>query len=192
VSELALEPGARVLDFGCGDQPYRAIFGTDVDYIAADLPGNPDADIVIDGGRVGLPDESVDLVFSSQVLEHVADPGAYLAECRRVLRPGGTLLLSTHGVMFHHPHPTDFWRWTTEGLASVVDDSGLRLNSLTPLMGAVPLGLWLLMLNIQAKLPQGIRHGFVSVLNLLIAWSDRREWPRYRADFVYVVNAQRH
>ncbi len=45
-----------------------------------------------------------------------AGPGLYLSECFRVLRPGGQLLLSTHGVFPYHPDPVDLWRWTCEGL----------------------------------------------------------------------------
>jgi SAM-dependent methyltransferase len=42
-----------------------------------------------------LPDESVDVVVNFQVIEHLWDQGQFIAECRRVLRPGGTLLIST-------------------------------------------------------------------------------------------------
>lgn len=188
---LALPTGARVLDFGCGERPYREVFGTDVEYIGADLPDNDQADIAIVNGVVDLPDGSVDLVLSTQVLEHVADPDAYLDECHRLLRPGGRLLLTTHGVMFYHPHPNDYWRWTHDGLTKIVSRAHLDLSSITPLLGAVPLGLWLVMMNVQAKLPRGLRHVVVGLFNLLIRWSNRGEWSTYRADFDYVVVAQR-
>src|SRR5918999_124034 len=44
---LRVAPGSRVLDYGCADLPYRRFFPADVDYLAADLPGNPDATIEI-------------------------------------------------------------------------------------------------------------------------------------------------
>lgn len=191
VAAFGLAPGARVLDFGCGIQPYRHIFGPDLDYLGADLSDNPLADVHVDDGRVDLPDASVDLVLSTQVLEHVSDPQAYLSECRRLMRPGGRLLLTTHGVMFYHPHPTDFWRWTTEGLTQVVTDARLGVSSVTPVIGAVPLGLWLIMMNLSASLPAGLRHAFVSLMNLLIKWSNRADWAVYRTDFIYAVVASR-
>ncbi len=42
-----------------------------------------------------LPDSSVDVVVNFQVIEHLWDQSQFVAECRRVLRPGGVLLMST-------------------------------------------------------------------------------------------------
>jgi ubiquinone/menaquinone biosynthesis C-methylase UbiE len=51
----------------------------------------------VQGDAVALPfrDACFDFVFSHSVIEHVASAPGYLAECRRVLRPGGALYLST-------------------------------------------------------------------------------------------------
>ena len=48
-----------------------------------------------DATRLPLPSRSFDLVLSHAVIEHVADPAAYLQEARRVLKPGGFLFLQT-------------------------------------------------------------------------------------------------
>jgi SAM-dependent methyltransferase len=48
-----------------------------------------------DGERLPFRDGSFDLIFSHSVIEHVASAATYLSECRRVLRPGGVLYLST-------------------------------------------------------------------------------------------------
>ncbi len=50
-------------------------------------------------GPLPLEDGSFDLVWSSEVIEHVADTGQWLSEVRRVLAPGGRLLVTTpsHG-----------------------------------------------------------------------------------------------
>lgn len=173
VAGLRLPPGATVLDYGCADQQYRPLFARQ-QYRGADLPGNPLADVAIDsGGRLPLPDRSVDLVLSSQVLEHVDDPAAYLCESLRVLRPGGHLLLSTHGMMFFHPDPVDYWRWTGQGLRKIVQDTGFELVSQRGIMGLAASGLQFVQLSICTRLPRGLRQSLTLCFQLLIAAADR-------------------
>lgn len=126
-----------LIDFGCGDMPYRPIFQPYVaTYIGADLPDNSVADLVITLGEpLNLAPASVDYVLSSQVLEHVGDPTAYLQECWRILKPDGLLILSTHGHYQYHPHPTDFWRWTGAGLQKIVKDNGFVIQDFRGLVG---------------------------------------------------------
>ena len=84
-----------------------------------------------------LPDASFDVVLCTQVLEHVRHPQRALAEIARVLKPGGHLLLTTHGVYPHHPDPGDYWRWTQQGFEAMFEDAdGLTLVELRPLVGS--------------------------------------------------------
>jgi SAM-dependent methyltransferase len=125
----------KVLDLGCGAMPYRQMFTSrGAAYIGADIDGNPDMLIGADGS-VPLADESVDFVVSFQVLEHVRDVPAYLATAKRVLRNDGHLFLSTHGVWPYHPHPTDFWRWTRDGLRVTLEDAGFEVREMAALCG---------------------------------------------------------
>src|SRR5689334_5051498 len=83
----------RVVDFGSGDAPYKPLFEQrGIDYITADLDGDTDVRIV-PGQPLAIEDCSVDGVVSFQVLEHVWDLQWYLSEARRILKPGGFLLL---------------------------------------------------------------------------------------------------
>jgi SAM-dependent methyltransferase len=103
----------RVLDVGCGDRPYRELFP---DAVGFDVPGNPHADLHGSIDAIPVEDASFDVVLCLQVLEHVPDPAAAVRELRRVVRPGGRVLLTTHGVYPFHPNPDDLWRWTHQGL----------------------------------------------------------------------------
>jgi SAM-dependent methyltransferase len=105
--------GERVLDVGCGDRPYRELFPEAVGF---DVPGNPHADLHGSIDAIPVEDASFDVVLCLQVLEHVPDPAAAVRELRRVVRPGGRVLLSTHGIYPFHPNPDDLWRWTHQGL----------------------------------------------------------------------------
>lgn len=119
----------RLIDYGCGDVPYLPLFSDKVaQYVTCDIERNPIAEVKITPeNTVPLPDESFDIVLSVQVLEHVDDVAMYLAEANRLLEDDGLLLLSTHGQWVWHPFPKDLWRWTREGLTSVIEKSGFEI-----------------------------------------------------------------
>ena len=123
---LCRDQRGRLLDFGCGGSPYAGILPQFSQYIRADITSGEGIDLVTDskGLLPGEPSASYDVVFSTQVLEHVAEPQVYLSEAYRLLRPGGTLVLSTHGLFPEHGCPYDFYRWTGYGLQRVVEDAG--------------------------------------------------------------------
>jgi SAM-dependent methyltransferase len=180
--DLEVAPGDRLLDYGCADLPYRQLFPDGVDYIAADLPGNPDATIEIGpDGRLPVEDESVDAALSTQVLEHVADPEVYLEECARVLKPGGRLLLSTHGIMVYHPDPVDLWRWTCEGLQRAVKDAGLVVVRFEGVMGLGATGIQLAQDSLIYRLPRRLQAPFALIAQALVALLDRFERNESRA-----------
>jgi SAM-dependent methyltransferase len=131
--------GATAIDVGCGDQPYRLLFEErGVTYQGADFGTAAEISIAADGS-VAAPDGAADLVLSFQVLEHVRDLDTYLAEIKRLLRPGGRLLLSTHGMWLYHPHPEDHRRWTREGLVNELQSRGFAIESCRPVVGPLAL-----------------------------------------------------
>jgi SAM-dependent methyltransferase len=72
---------------------------------------------------LGMADDSVDYVLSDQVLEHVeGDPYQAVAECHRVLRPGGVSVLTTCFINPIHACPRDFWRFSADALALLHQD----------------------------------------------------------------------
>ncbi len=126
---------SRVLDYGCGMRPYEDWFRrAGAQYLGADIDGRHEVLVCADGTLVA-PDGGFDLVASFQVLEHIWDLAIYLGESRRVLKPGGWLVLSTHGTWFYHPHPGDYRRWTAEGLRREVEAHGFTLHDIRPVVG---------------------------------------------------------
>jgi SAM-dependent methyltransferase len=181
-ADLALSPDARVLDYGCADLAYRRFFPSSVEYIGADLPGNPHASVEIAAdGSVPVEDGGFDAVVSTQVLEHVADPARYLSECHRALKPGGRLLLSTHGMMLYHPDPVDYWRWTCAGLRRIVEDAGFRILRFDGIMGVTATGLQLTQDGLLGRLPRFLRPALCLVMQALVGLGDRIDSDERRA-----------
>lgn len=73
-------------------------------------------------------------VLCSEVLEHVRRPWKALPELRRVIRPGGWLVVTTLFAFPEHGFPDDFYRYTRNGLASLLCDAGFT-NIETAYMG---------------------------------------------------------
>lgn len=189
-----LEGGGRLLDYGCGNKPYRELFAKKfAQHVGADIAGNVDAELVLDGeGRVPAPDASFDGVLSSQVLEHVASPRLYLAEARRVLRPGGSLILSTHGIWPYHPDPTDFWRWTRDGLVREITEAGFEVQLVQGVFGLESSALQLWQDATFERLPRLLRPAYTWFFQTVIGFIERRQPDKVSHDAsVYVILARR-
>lgn len=131
-----LMTGATVVDLGCGDAPYKNMLTAHgARYVGCDIQPGAAVDKIIEDGVVGLPPASAGCVTSFQVLEHVWDLDSYLGECHRLLEDEGLLILSTHGCWLYHPHPTDFRRWTREGLLKELTSRGFSILEVWPVVG---------------------------------------------------------
>lgn len=186
-----------IVDFGCGDMPYRPIFEHEgARYIGIDLADNKAADLHMSAeGVAPMADCSADVVLSTQVLEHALDPRSYLLECRRIIKPGGLLILSTHGYWMYHPHPTDLWRWTGSGLRSLVEEAGYTLLDCTGVLGLASTGLHLFQdgLHRHLQLRRPLRQLVSVAMDPLIALADKLSSDEERRDdaCIFVIVAER-
>lgn len=140
VRHFAEQCTGDVIDYGAGSKPYRELFFRATSYRGADvLAGGPDDLVLTPEGALPCEEGGYDHVLSFQVLEHVPSPNLFLSECLRVLRPGGDLMLTTHGTWPYHPGPynDDFLRWTAAGLVKQLLEAGFETVRVEPVCGGL-------------------------------------------------------
>ncbi len=130
-----LLPGCRgvLLDVGCGAQPYRPLVSAEAVYRSIDTAAArshfgyemPDT-AYYEGDVWPIADASIDVVLSTETLEHVPEPPVFLAEAFRCLKPGGTLILTVPFAARWHFLPHDYWRFTPSGLARLLGGAGFE------------------------------------------------------------------
>ena len=131
----------RLLDIGCGTKPWRDVFAPHVqEHVGIDheqtLHGLERVDVISDAYDIPLPDASADAILLTEVLEHLERPADALAECRRLLRPGGHLIATTPFSWPLHEEPRDFFRYSPYGLRQLAGEAGLEVVELHALSGA--------------------------------------------------------
>jgi len=113
---------------------------------------NTDADTAPDyccsADDVPLPDDVVDTFLLCEVVEHLEHPEAVLAEARRVLKPGGTGIITVPFLYPVHADPHDYQRWTDTKLRRTLTGLGFEVVELSNLGGTYAVVLDLL----QARL----------------------------------------
>ena len=138
-----------VLDLGCGEgdavdlfrrlDPGTSWIGLDVqDSAEVRTRIRSDAEFhTFDGEHIPFEDGRFDLVYSTQVLEHVRRPEPLLAEVARVLRPGGRLIGSTSQLEPFHSRST--FGYTPYGLSVLLEDAGIEMVEVRPSIDALSL-----------------------------------------------------
>lgn len=131
-----------VLDVGCGGKPHRRIFTNVRRHIGMDWP-SPEAyevskdtlDLMGSATHLPFPPQSFDTVLATQVIEHLPDPCAFLAEASRVLRGSGCLICAFPHISPIHEAPRDFLRYTQFAFRTLCARSGLEVIHLVEMGG---------------------------------------------------------
>jgi SAM-dependent methyltransferase len=157
---VATSPPEPVIEFGALRAPtqthlpsVRSVF-TGFEYSGADMMPGVGVDQLQDLRQIGIRDHSIGTVLLLDTIEHVEDPRAAIAELRRCMTANGILLLTSHLFFPKHAYPYDYWRFTSDGILSLLKDfphhhaaeGGLRLfpHTVVGLAGGGELddGIW--------------------------------------------------
>lgn len=130
-----------LLDVGCGNKPFARWFrGHVTAYLGTDLAASPylgaaRPEVFARGERLPFRAGSIDTVLGLSMLDHLPEPSRLLEEARRVLRPGGILLLEFPQMVPLHDEPHDYFRYTRHGAAWLLERSGFELLDVIPIGG---------------------------------------------------------
>ena len=156
VKDAAKSFRGKVLDVGCGFQPYRNIIESNphvYEYIGMDLENSElyaisEPDLKWNGRRIALEDESVDCVMATEFLEHYSEPEKVLAEILRVMKSDGRFFATVPFIWNLHEIPHDEYRFTPYSLTRHLANAGFKDVEVKALGGwnlslAQMIGLWI-------------------------------------------------
>lgn len=123
-----LQPLSRnkvLFDIGAGPTDFRELLSGFDSYIGIDFYPYELVSVVADLNReLPFRDGACDIIFMSNVLEHIPNPSFLLRECFRILRPGGLIIGTVPFLLNVHQIPYDFNRYTNFMLEKMLKDSG--------------------------------------------------------------------
>jgi len=120
----------RVLEIGPGwsPSPYnRTVNNSTIQWDTIDIDPTAKTTYVSSSAySFPVPDNSYDIVFSGQVIEHVPEIWTWIKELSRVCRPGGWVITIGPVNWPYHEAPHDCWRIYPSGMRSLYKEGGLE------------------------------------------------------------------
>lgn len=133
--ELGHISKSKVLfDIGAGPTDFRELLLSFDTYIGIDFYPYKLVSVVADVTReLPFKDGSCDIIFMSNVLEHIPNPALLLRECFRILRSGGLIIGTVPFLLNVHQIPYDFNRYTNFMLEKMLNENGFSGAQVTSL-----------------------------------------------------------
>lgn len=129
-----LNKNLTLLDVGSGPEQFREITWQFRDVISLDFEQHGTTKIISDLTKgIPLDDQSVDIVYLSNTLEHLPDGRFIINECYRVLREGGMIIGTVPLIAPIHQAPYDYNRYTSYMLEILLKDARFKDIEITPL-----------------------------------------------------------
>lgn len=186
----------KTLDIGCADRWVEQHLPQDSRYVGLDyLPTSKmmygtRPEVYANASDLPFLEDNFDCVILLEVLEHLPTPDRALAEIRRVLKPGGYLVLSIPFLYPIHDAPFDFQRLTRHGLVSRLVANGMQIDHIERTNGTLEtvgllcnIGLvGTVLTSMKQRHPTLILAplvlAFIPVINI-IAWSSGKLFPSW-------------
>jgi SAM-dependent methyltransferase len=130
-----------LLDVGCGSRPFAGLFEGRVGrYWGSDLAASRylqgrAPDLFARAEELPIRSGSIDTVLGLSMLTYLPEPGRMIDEARRVLRPGGILILEFTQMVPLHDEPYDYFRFTRHGAEHLLAQAGFEPLEYIPVGG---------------------------------------------------------
>jgi len=164
-NEIGLNVGAGTTKFGENFKNLDIFPGENIDYVGK-------------AENIPVPDNYFKIVITQETLEHVENPIKAINEIYRVLKPGGILYCQLPFIIGYHPGPTDFWRFTKEGIVELVESGGFKVElcniSVGPSTGfyRICVEYWSILFSFLIPPAYHILKAFFALLFFPIKWLD--------------------
>jgi len=154
----------RVIDVGShnynGNMSIVAAKMNPKEYIGVDMIPGPGVDVVCLAENLveKFGEESFDTVISNELMEHARNWRDVISNMKRILKPGGNILLTTRGKGFKiHAYPHDYWRYDVEDMKKIFSDFDIEILIPDPQAPGVLL---------KAKKPHNFKENDLSAIDL--------------------------
>lgn len=172
VQKYAAQMTGSLMDFGCGTRPYESLFTGISRYVGVDFEGGGNdyqknrVDVFYDGKKLPFEDASFDHVLSTEVVEHIFNPDEIMSEINRVLRPGGTFLLTCPFLWPEHEQPWDYARYSSFGIRHLLERHGFIVTEQEKTGNFISSIIQLIVLYIYMFIPKipVVRHALFFIL----------------------------
>ena len=130
----------KMADIACGEKPYAKMASAFVtEHIGIDhqetIHDKTRIDLIGTVYEIPAHDESFDSLLCTDVLEHVEEPAAAIAEAARILKSGGFGIYSVQFFWHIHESPRDFYRYSNFGLKYLFKKNGFEIIAVRALTG---------------------------------------------------------
>lgn len=125
---------STVVDLGCGESPFGDLLERFHTCLKVDFTPYDGVNIVANlNERFPIRSNYADIVIASNTLEHLPDTESFLKECFRILKPGGSIIITVPFLIPLHQEPFDFLRFTEYQLKYLLEKSEFSEIKIMPL-----------------------------------------------------------